>query len=274
MGKKPTPEQVEWQKAARERFVLVLERLYDGNQSRLAHALGVTQALVNIVVRKVQPPTRNLIARLGTIERVNRVWAETGEGEPLLPDVRGTLPVSDVLFPGPPADNAALMTGQRVAVAPAYDRATRYFWRLPNGHPAVAVEGWRLSSGDLVLLETEGAVVSDTEALTGKKVVIDGKRLGRTEPAYGEITRDEKARLVFGDDKPRLRFDPDLRTYPSSPSPPPMVVKSPTKRRRGRIHSAEEHERRAAMKEADPWYALPRFDERDVLAVQLLLVRF
>src|SRR5215207_8240258 len=97
MGKKPTPEQVEWQKAARERLVLVLERLYDGNQSRLAHALGVTQALVNIVVRKVQPPTRNLIARLGTIERVNRLWAETGEGEPFLPDVRGTLPVSDVL---------------------------------------------------------------------------------------------------------------------------------------------------------------------------------
>jgi hypothetical protein len=262
MGKKPTPEQVKWQKAARERLVLVLERLFDGNQSRLARALGVTQALVNIVVRKVQPPTRNLMTRLGGVERVNRLWAETGEGEPLLPDVRCTLPVSDVLLPGPLADNTALMTGERVAVASAYDRPTCYFWRLSSDHPAVAVARWRLTPGDLLLLETEGAVVSDTEEITGKKVVIDGKRLGRIEPVYGEITRDEKSRLVFGDDKPRLRFDRD-------PSPPGLIKKViQGSKRTIRLYEAD------PAKDTDPWYALPHFDEGDVLAVQLLLVRF
>ena len=58
MGTKPTPRQVAWQEAARGQVGVVLDRLFDGNQTRLAKALGVTQALVSMVVRGVQPPTR------------------------------------------------------------------------------------------------------------------------------------------------------------------------------------------------------------------------
>src|SRR5438094_326832 len=100
MAKRKCPHLAAWQAAARERLRLVLEQKFHGKQNPLANALGVSHTLVSLVLRSVQPPTRNLMARLGTIEGVNPRWADTGEGEPFLPDVRGTLPVSNVLLPG------------------------------------------------------------------------------------------------------------------------------------------------------------------------------
>ncbi len=123
-------------------------------------------------------------------------------------------------------------------------------------------------------MDAAGAVTSRTDAFTGKKVVIDGRCFGRAEPAYGTVTADTKARLMFDDGRPRLRFDPDFRTYPPSLLPPPLVVKDPEKRKKRTIRNLETEERKAAEKAIDSWYALPRFDERDVLAVQMLLVRF
>jgi len=272
MGKKPTPEQVEWQKAARERLVLVLDRLFDGNQTRLARALGVTQALVNIVVREVQPPTRNLIARLGAVERVNPHWAATGEGEPFLPDTRGTLPVSEVPLPGPPADHAALMTRERYAVIPAFERQSCYMWRLPAGHPATAVDAWRLLPGDLLLLETAREVTTVPAAFTGKMCVLDGVCMGRNEPIYGAVSDDGQSRLVFASDRPLLRFN-DLPPafFERSNSPAPRTPTIRTWRRKPR--NLDRDAANTAKRAADPWYALPSFNVTNVLAVQLLMIR-
>ncbi|QDU21801.1 hypothetical protein [Urbifossiella limnaea] len=276
MGKKPTPEQVEWQKVARGRLVLVLDRLFDGNQTRLARALGVTQALVNIVVREVQPPTRNLIARLGAVERVNPHWAATGEGEPFLPDTHGTLPVSEVPLPGPPADHAALMTRKRFAVAAAFDRPSCYMWRLPAGHPATAVDAWRLLPGDLLLLETSLAVVEAPGGLHRKWCVLDGSCLGRAEPVYGLVAADEKRRLVFSDDRTRVRFrDPLHSNFAPRDNPSPKKPRDPNKPRLRRtgLKTMQELDRRAAERETDPWHQMPAFGMAHVLAVQLLMIR-
>lgn len=272
MGKRSTPEQVGWQKAARGRLVLVLDRLFDGNQTRLARALGVTQALVNIVVREVQPPTRNLIARLGAVERVNPHWAATGEGEPFLPDTRGTLPVSSVPLPGSPGEYPALLTGERFAVPSAFERTTCYLWRLAVGHPATAVDAWRLLPGDLLLLETSRAVTANPAAFTGRMCVLEGVCAGRAETVYGAVTPDERSRLVFGDDRPRLRFDDlPLEFFERSDSPVPRTRTIPKRRRDTR--NLNRDAKQAAERAADPWYALQPFNVTHVLAVQLLLIR-
>lgn len=276
MGKRPTPEQVEWQEGARQRVQLVLERMFDSNQTRLGHALGVSHTLVNLVVRSVQPPTRNLMARLGAIEGVNPRWADTGEGEPFVPDTRGTLPVSAVLLPGPPADHAALLTGERYEVVPAFERPSCYYWRLPAGHPATAVDAWRLLPGDLLLLETSRAVVEARGGLHRKWCVLDGGCLGRAEPVYGSVTADEKRRLVFSDDQTKLRFvDPHHSNFaPRDPPRPkkPVDPNRPRPRRTG-LKTMEELERREVERETDPWYKMPEFAMAQVLAVQLVMIR-
>jgi hypothetical protein len=253
----------------------VLEQFFDGNQSRLARALGVTQALVNMVVRGVQPPTRNLIARLGAIERVSPHWAATGEGEPFLPDTRGSLAVSDVLLPGPPADYAALMTGERFAVTPAFERPSCYYWRLPAGHPATAVDAWRLLPGDLILLETSRAAIEAPGALHRKQCVLDGGCIGRAEPAYGLVTADEKRRMIFSDDRTRLRFlDPRHSNLAPPDAPTPKKPKDTNKPQiRRKIRYLDRETAKVAQRAADPWSSLPSFNMTHVLAVQMLMIR-
>ena len=272
MGKRPTPQQVRWQESARERLRLVLERKFDSNQTRLANAMGVSHTLVNLVVRAGQPPTRHLMARVGTIEGVNPRWADTGDGEAFIADTRGTLPVSGVLLPGPPAEHPHLMTGERFAVAPAFDRASCYYCRLPQGHPATTVDPWRLLPGDLLLLETSREVISVPAALTRKMCVLDGRCLGQGEPVYGAVTPDAKERLVFGDGTPRLRFD-DLPLTISEPSNAPVPRTRSADKKRWKPINLEKRAKQVAERASDPWYKLPSFDVTHVLAVQLLLVR-
>lgn len=278
MGRRPTPQQVEWQTAARERFVLVLERLFAGNQTRLARALGVTQAFVSIVVRGVQPPTRNLMARVGVVERVNPHWAATGEGEPLRPDTRGTLPVSDMLLPGGLADHSALLTGERYAVASEHERATCYFWRLPPDHYAATVAPWRLRRGDLILLDTDPAVIVNLLAAGGRMCVLAGWCLQSATPVYGAVETAPSGRRTFSDGRPRLRLDDPIPAFVHGPPAPPAAHTPPPEgRRRRTIRRLDEQERRAAERAAaiaaDPWLGLLPFDPTAVLAVQLLMVR-
>lgn len=184
--------------------------------------------------------------------------------------------MSGVLLPGPPADNAALMAGERVAVAPAFDRPTSYFWRLTVDHPAVAVGGWRLLPGDLVLLDTAREAVEAPGGPHRKWCVLDGHCVGRGEPVYGEVTVDAKRRLVFGDGHTRLRFlDPYHSNFaPRDPSAA-TEAKRPTEAvRRRTIRTLEMIERRAAEMETDPWFKMPAFAAAQVLAVQVLMIRF
>ncbi len=276
MGKRPTPDQVAWQEAARERVRLVLARRYDANQTRLAHALGVSHTLVNLVVRGGQPPTRNLMARLGVIEGVNPRWADTGEGEPFTSGIRGTLPVSGVLLPGPPTDHAMLLSGERFTAPSAFDRESCYFWRVPPDHPATGVADWRLRSGDLALLETAAAVTSNASVIDGKMCVLDGRCLGAGGPTYGAMTRDEKQRLIFVTDRPLLRCDSTLahpNVQGASPAGSSVPQVRPHGRKRRTIRNLDREEAKAAERAADPWYALPTFGQADVIAVQLLMVR-
>jgi hypothetical protein len=271
MAKRKNPHLAAWQEGSRERLRLVLERKYHGRQSLLANALGVSHTLVSFVLRSVQPPTRNLMARLGAIEGVNPRWADTGEGEPFVAQVGGTLPVSDVLLPGPPAEHAALMTGERFAVPSVFDRPSCYYWRLPSGHPALAVGGWRLSPNDLLLLETSRAVIEAPGGLYRKRCVLDGRCLNQIDPAYGTIDADEKSRLVFNDGRARLRFlDPIHSNFAprgdQAPKEPKHSHKPPPRRK---IMTEKYLEERAA----DPWSKMPAFSMSQVLAVQLLMVR-
>lgn len=294
MGKKPVRQQIEWQRAARERVLMILEQRYAGHQTRLANALGVTPALVSAIVRSVQPPTRNLMARLGAVEGINPHWAATGEGEPFGADTRGTLPVSDVLLPGPPASHPQFLTGTRFSVPPAYDRPSCYYWRLPNGHPVTAVAGWRLSPGDLLLLESAEAVISHPELLVGKKLVVSGRSLGRAEPVYGEVSLDEQGRRLFSTDCPILLSDDTPSPMPSNLNPTIAVKKREHSKRRNVIQPkgdwlteqapGEKHQPRPAERShedpstrtgesSDPRPALPRFGTSDILALQLLMIR-
>jgi len=270
VGAKPTRQQVEWQREARERLLLVLEQSFHGHQTRLAAALGVTPALVSTIVRSVQPPTRNLMTRLGTVEGVNPNWAMTGEGEPWGADTRGTLPVATALLPGSPLRYPHLLSGQRHPVARDFERATRYWLSLTESSPLLCTPALNMLPGDLLLLET-------CDEWTRRPDLTDGRTCGvqfatefGTHYRLGVVTSSARG--------------PSVRLFGGTFVPPPPLAPKQRRLREGvrrrrtvRFLDREEAKARArdqkesAAKQAAA-LGLPIM-QSDVVAVQVYMAR-
>ncbi len=201
MAKKPNAQRVAWQEAARERIRFVVEKKFEGSQTELANALGVARSLISIVLRSVQPPTRNLMARLGTIPGINPRWAATGEGDAFGPDAHGTLPVSVGILPGWPERYPELLTGERCPVADAYSQQSRYWNRVDATCPALNA-GLALLAGDMLLMDANSALWLDRlEQCVGRLFGVRVRRDAQMSYVLGLLVRDQLGLLfdLFGE---------------------------------------------------------------------------
>jgi len=90
----------------------------------------------------------------------------------LLPPTAGTLPVANVILPGPPAAYTGLLHGERYAVAATLDRETRYWLRV-GGHFAIAsVSDIGIAAGDLLLMETSRDHLDRADIVAGQLCTI------------------------------------------------------------------------------------------------------
>jgi hypothetical protein len=71
-----------------DRFTLLLNQLWDGNRSRMARDLKCAQSLVSMIATGKRPPGRDVLAKLGHHPLVNAAWLLTGEGEPLIDELK------------------------------------------------------------------------------------------------------------------------------------------------------------------------------------------
>ncbi len=143
------------QEAARDRVVWVLTHRFAGRQRAMARATGISQATLSRAARGQFSVSHEVVEALAALPGINPDWARVGVGDPLLPPTAGTLPFALGVLPGPPADHARLLTGERHPVAAAHDRPTRYLYRVPDGCPLGADRGLALKVGDLLLLDAD-----------------------------------------------------------------------------------------------------------------------
>ena len=160
----------------------LLDLRWEGKQRRMAADLGVSQAAISRIVRGAQAVGPRMLATIGAHRGVNADWLRTGLGEPLLdPAVEAAAgdwlaPVARVILPGTPTDHSGLLTGERLAVANAYRRPTRYVLVVGPDDPIVRVEGAKVAAGDALLLEADAGIwQSNLMVLAGKMVAV---RLG------------------------------------------------------------------------------------------------
>src|SRR4051794_37413826 len=103
--------------APADRFRRILEIRFAGNQSAMAVALGVSQAIISCVVAGKKPPGPKLRMALSKCPGVNAHWALSGEGEVLLVEGDPTaskswrLPLVRDLLPGLPLKHRELLPG-------------------------------------------------------------------------------------------------------------------------------------------------------------------
>lgn len=67
----------------RERFILILNKLFNGNQSQMAFKLGLTQGHISNIVNRGSKPSAELIAKTVDLVGVSADWLLTGKGEML-----------------------------------------------------------------------------------------------------------------------------------------------------------------------------------------------
>jgi hypothetical protein len=197
-----------------ERMQLIAERVWHGNQARMADELDVSPPVISRVLSGKQPPTGKLLAALlRRHPEVNLHWLLSGQGEPFVEPGGaaggGRLrPVVDKLLPGPPKEHPGLLSGLGYPVAAAFDAPSRYWYRVPDG-AAVLKAPEQVDSDDLLLVETDerwtrrwGDVIGKFCAFRRGKGRRERILLGKVEPTRNVYIEDyETFRVeIFGEE--------------------------------------------------------------------------
>jgi hypothetical protein len=146
------------------RIERLLRLLWAGNQRKMAEDLAVSQATISKVVRGERAPGSKLLDAIANHPAVNRHWVHEGQGEPLRAEHHETpadeclVPVARVILPGPPSNNVGLLAGSRVPIAAFYFAPSRYLLEVQADDAVVRVPELKIAAGDLLLMETDGAV--------------------------------------------------------------------------------------------------------------------
>lgn len=275
-------EEIERQReAVRLRVEWVLNHLFAGKQRRMAAAMGQDQAYLSRVINRRQGVGPEFLDAVARLPGLNPAWVLHGEGEPLLSPTRGTLPVSPAVLPGPPLTCPHLLSGSRHMVAEALDRDTRYWLQVQESWPMVQVPTWKLSPGDLLLMET-------TKDWTGRLDLAQGRfcgvRVRQQSPTPFEVGRLEREGecvvLKTGAMVARLVTPPSAAEPPSPPPATPIGERSKRKvlnldrqRERAAERRQQKEELKRQQEHQEKAQAGDTFTIDDVVAVCVYLAR-
>ncbi len=146
------------------RLALLLRDRFAGNQTAMAKALGVSQASVSRAVRGLHRPSGKLVAAVARLTGMTEQWLLTGHSVPQpvttqdaspRPHVPACLPVAAGILPGPPAHHSLRLQGETFPVPEVHYAPTRYWLRISDTLKMADSLSARLSTGDLVLMESD-----------------------------------------------------------------------------------------------------------------------
>lgn len=282
MPRKVTEQSIRRRQADCGRVKFLLDHWWNGNQSRMADDLGVSQSLISKIVRTTQGPGREFLALLSRQRGLNPAWVLHGEGEPLLLPTKGTLPVSPFVLPGPPLTCPHLLSGSRHMVAEALDRDTRYWLQVQDSWPLVQVPAWKVTPGDLLLMETTHDWTRRLDLVLGR---FCGVRVRPESPTPYEVGRLEREGdcivLKTGAMVARLVASPSAAESSSPPPAPPFGERSKRRvlnldrerERAGERRQRKQEEERRQQEQREPVQSGDTFTIDDIVAVCLYLAR-
>jgi hypothetical protein len=247
VGRKVSEEVRRQRQELQKRVIWVLNNLFRGKQRRMAAAMGMSQSLISRVANGQQGAGREFLEALKRLPGLNPRWVDAGEGEPLLPPTKGTLPIARGILPGEPAAYPELLTGERHPVAEAFERPSRYWVRLLPEAPVLQIREQALLAGDLILFEAdrriwEGRLNEYAGQLCGVRLAKDGNvsfelallkhGLPRLiseliDPSKDPMLEGKKAaveEIAFGRRVRSIEIGPPDTTVAASPQPDTPVV--------------------------------------------------
>lgn len=161
-----------------QRVRYLLDFLFDGNQSKMADALGIPQPVISRVVTGKLRPGKQLIAALTGHPKVNPAWLATGKGDPLLAAEASSsegwpVPVASCLLPGRPADCKMMLKPIVHYVPGATYRDSLYAVKAHGCVPRDITEPLHILPDDLLLIESDPAAwVTNIGSLNGRLTAV------------------------------------------------------------------------------------------------------
>jgi transcriptional regulator with XRE-family HTH domain len=144
-----------------QRLELLLEKLWNSSQSRMARDTGVGQSTLANILAGRRRPGRGIIAAIAAHPLVNQRWLETGIGSPLqqadpTPMIgEFALPVAKDLFAGKPDDHRDRLEEYLFPVPRRLYDESRYWLVIRQGHPVTRDDDLKIAGGDAVLFEPD-----------------------------------------------------------------------------------------------------------------------
>jgi len=142
----------------------------------MAADVGCTQSLISRVVRGVQTPGPRLLEKIAGKPEINKIWLQTGQGEPLVP--HDSLPISEEILSGPPHKHRYLLLPERYPVTREQYSETRYWLRIHSTQPVVKANPFKVRANDLLLLECDPTRI-ELDEFRGLAVARLGKADGK-----------------------------------------------------------------------------------------------
>jgi len=143
-------------KSPAERIQILLTKLWGDNQRSMADAIGCSQPLLSMIVSGSRQPGPKLLELVAKHPKVNPEWLRSGYGEPILAEpTLDSLPIAEVVLPGPPLENRELLLAHRYPVLPGAFATTRHWFRVRRNQPVVDSKNAKVRDGDLLLMESD-----------------------------------------------------------------------------------------------------------------------
>lgn len=180
--------------SAASRIRLLLEKIWEGSQTRMSKETGLTQGAISNVVRDKIPPGRDFLLAVAAHPQVNPGWLLTGEGEPLGGKLLA-LPVAKMLLAGSPKDYLEKLTGEMRPVDESQYRRSRYWLQLQRDDVDALPENVDIRCGDWVVVETAARYWKQTGRNTGERAcVIRVDWANDSRLLVGVVDRDGRVR--------------------------------------------------------------------------------
>jgi transcriptional regulator with XRE-family HTH domain len=201
--------------AVGRRVADVLQRLFAGNQSAMAKAIGVSHAAISQIVHGKRQPGPRVLQAIAGLPGVSPDWAILGKGAaPAVPVQRDPnkcfLPVVASLDFALSAEPTRTRTSRGLQVAASEYSPSRIVFQVPQRHVCILRSGGRLKPGDFLIFETDRGLWLSKPQHLGKRLCLIAVQDDKGQ-MRGELVRVDFRRPSAKNPQPQLRVQ---RLYP------------------------------------------------------------
>jgi len=166
----------------------LLKKNWDDNQSKMAEAIGVSQASISQICNGKSEPSTAMLKKIAKVGGVEPNWILTGNGETYLnpeASLGALIPVCERLLSGSPAKNKNFKSVCEIEVQARYTSNYHYAYRVNFNDAITNNELWGIRPLDILIIDTNRSRFPKLQDYLGTLAVVEGRK---RKPVLAHVT--------------------------------------------------------------------------------------